>query len=431
MAKKTDIWSTTLAGFCSYLRLERSLSDNTIASYASDLSKLFAFVQHPDGDSATASAPASATVSASGSAVADEKPVAGGGIAGAGAAVSDLPAAAVSSATPSAVRAENRSSVRSSARRDAVSAEPFPVLPVPAGPADITEKHIDAFLRAAYAGGISKRSQARQLSSLKAFFKFLEFEGETEKNPCDRIDSPKIKPYLPVVLSVEEVERILDSVDLSKPEGHRNRAMLEMLYSCGLRVSELVNLRLSDLFLDDSFIRVIGKGDKQRLVPVGEPAVEALKRYLPDRWEAFQAGERRRQSGRSKAAEKAADSRAGGSANDGEARRSSRGGTIRRNAAPDGDTVFLNRRGGRLTREMVFLIVKKQAAAAGIGKEISPHTFRHSFATHLVENGADLRVVQDMLGHESILTTEIYTHVDSRQWHKTILEHHPQRKGKE
>ena len=350
--KTADIWSTTLAEFCSYLRLERSLSANTVASYASDVKEFFSFVRRRES---------------------------------------------LSDGLPEKTAGDDAPGADSPDR-------------VPDSPAEITESHIDAFLQAAFSEGISKRSQARRLSSLKAFYKFLEFEGETQRNPCDRIDAPKIKPYLPVVLTVEEIERILDSVDLSVPEGHRNRAILEMLYSCGLRVSELVNLRLSDLFLEDSFIRVIGKGNKQRLVPVGEPAAEAVKNYLPDRWEAFQAGERR----------KAACGKSGGKMKSGKPGKSS--------GTPDSDILFLNRRGEKMTREMIFLIVKKQAAAAGIAKDISPHTFRHSFATHLVENGADLRVVQDMLGHESILTTEIYTHVDSRRWQKTILEHHPQRK---
>jgi integrase/recombinase XerD len=171
-------------------------------------------------------------------------------------------------------------------------------------------------------------------------------------------------------------------VDLSKPQGHRNRAILEMLYSCGLRVSELVNLRISDLFFDDGFIRVIGKGDKQRLIPVGEPAVKAVGLWMDIRrhWPVVRGCE---------------------------------------------DCLFVNRRGRKMTREMVFLIVKEQAEVAGIHKEISPHTFRHSFATHMVENGADLRVVQEMLGHESILTTEIYTHIDTRKWQETILKFHP------
>lgn len=231
---------------------------------------------------------------------------------------------------------------------------------------------------------ISKRSQARMISSIRAFFLFLETEHRITDNPSELIDTPKLNITLPAVLSVEEIERILSSIDLSQPEGHRNRAIIEVLYSCGLRVSELVNLKLSDLFIPDSFIRVIGKGNKQRLIPIGEHAISAIKLYLPDR-------------------------------------------THLKINSDSEDILFLNRRGKRLTREMIFLIVKKHCEKAGIGKDVSPHTFRHSFATHLIENGADLRVVQQMLGHESILTTEIYTHIETSKWHKNILAYHPRR----
>jgi integrase/recombinase XerD len=227
--------------------------------------------------------------------------------------------------------------------------------------------------------GISKRSQARLVSALRTFYRFLELEGVVKDNPTDKLGSPKISKYLPVVLSLDEVERIISSVDLSDPLGHRNKAILETLYSCGLRVSELVGLKISDLFLDDSFIRVTGKGNKQRLVPIGEPAKEAILHYI-------------KQTGRLFSKE---------------------------------DILFLNRRGKPLTRVMVFNIVKIYTAKAGVTKSISPHTFRHSFASHMVENGADLRVVQQMLGHESILTTEIYTHIDTQKWEKEILDHHP------
>ena len=249
---------------------------------------------------------------------------------------------------------------------------------------DITGEHLSAYIESLSAAGISKRSQARAISSIKALFRYLDDEGAVKNNPCDTLDPPKMQKYLPSVLSVKEILAILDSVDLSKPQGHRNRAMLEMLYSCGLRVSELVNLRISDLFFDEGFIRVIGKGDKQRLIPVGEPAVKAVGFWMDQRrhWPVAKGAE---------------------------------------------DCLFLNRRGGRMTRVSVFNIVKEQAEAAGIHKEISPHTFRHSFATHMVENGADLRVVQEMLGHESILTTEIYTHIDTRKWQETILKFHPAR----
>lgn len=243
----------------------------------------------------------------------------------------------------------------------------------------LKSEDLSQFLESQQEMGISKRSQARVVSALRTFYKFLELEGHIKNNPTEKIGVPKISQYIPVVLSLEEVEKIISSVDLSDPLGHRNKAILETLYSCGLRVSELVELRVSDLFLDDSFVKVTGKGNKQRLVPIGEPAKEAILHYL-------------KQTSRLMAKE---------------------------------DTLFLNRRGKKLTRVMVFNIVKTHAAKAGITKNISPHTFRHSFASHLVENGADLRVVQQMLGHESILTTEIYTHIDTQKWEREILSHHP------
>ena len=248
-------------------------------------------------------------------------------------------------------------------------------------PEELSGEDLSAFI-AQQAAAISKRSQSRLISALKSFFGFMEIEGRIQVNPADTIDPPKISRHIPVVLSVEEIDRIMNSVDLSEPEGQRNRAILEVLYSCGLRVSELISLRISDLFFDEAFIRVIGKGDKQRLVPIGEPAMQAVKLYLSQTRRAYV----------SKKAE---------------------------------DILFLNRRGGKLSRQMIFLMIKSQCEKAGITKEISPHTFRHSFATHLVENGADLRAVQQMLGHESIITTEIYTHIDSRKWQGSILTFHP------
>ena len=248
-------------------------------------------------------------------------------------------------------------------------------------PEELSGEDLSAFI-AQQATAISKRSQSRLISAMKSFFGFMEIEGRIQVNPADTIDPPKISRHIPVVLSVEEIDRIMNSVDLSEPEGQRNRAILEVLYSCGLRVSELISLRISDLFFDESFIRVIGKGDKQRLVPIGEPAMQAVQLYLSQTRRAYV----------SKKAE---------------------------------DILFLNRRGGKLSRQMIFLMIKSQCEKAGITKEISPHTFRHSFATHLVENGADLRAVQQMLGHESILTTEIYTHIDSRKWQDGIIKYHP------
>ncbi len=229
---------------------------------------------------------------------------------------------------------------------------------------------------------LSKRSQARLLSALRSFFTWMTLEGDRPDNPCDGIDTPKLGRYLPEVLSVEEVEAILESVDLSKRFGRRDRAILEVLYGCGLRVSELTDLQVSHVYLDEGFVRVVGKGNKERLVPLGEMAAQAIRAYLEIREEPDRGFE---------------------------------------------DILFLNKDGRALSRISVFNLVKKQAMAAGIHKEISPHTFRHSFATHLIENGADLRVVQEMLGHESILTTEIYTHIDSSTWQRSVLEHHPRK----
>ncbi len=230
---------------------------------------------------------------------------------------------------------------------------------------------------------ITGRTQARILSSLRSFFGWLQTEGIITENPCDGLDAPKIGRYLPAVLSVDEVNDIMNSVDQSKWGGVRDRAILELLYGCGLRVSEVSDVRISNVYLQEKFVRIVGKGNKERVVPMGDPAAEAVTAYLAVRPEP--AG---------------ADSE---------------------------DILFLNRSGRQLSRISVFNMVKKQAMLAGITKEISPHTFRHSFATHLIEGGADLRVVQEMLGHESILTTEIYTHLDSTTWQNDILKHHPRK----
>ena len=250
-------------------------------------------------------------------------------------------------------------------------------------PAAVTSEDITRYLGHVTDQGLSKRSTARLLSSLRSFFDWCVQEDEIKDNPCDRVDAPKLGKYLPAVLSVEEVTAILESVDLKKPFGKRDRAILEVLYGCGLRVSEAANLRISHVYLDEGFVDVIGKGDKQRLVPLGEVAADAIRSYLEDR---PSPSERKYE-----------------------------------------DYLFLNRFGKPLSRVSLFKLVKDQAIAAGIQKEISPHTFRHSFATHLIENGADLRIVQEMLGHESILTTEIYTHIDTQTWHQSILAHHPRK----
>lgn len=247
-------------------------------------------------------------------------------------------------------------------------------------PREVDKDDIREYI-ASRAGKLSKRSQARLLSSLKAFFDWCIVEGERKDNPCDAVDFPKLGQYLPEVLSVEEVEAIMDSVDLRSPSGVRDRAILELLYGCGLRVSELCGLCISHVYMDEGFVRVVGKGDKERLVPLGEPASDAFRAYLDVRPLPAQAAYQ--------------------------------------------DTAFLNLRGTPLSRVSVFKMIKKQALLAGVDKEISPHSFRHSFATHLIAGGADLRVVQEMLGHESILTTEIYTHIDSGTWQASVLGHHP------
>ena len=267
---------------------------------------------------------------------------------------------------------------------------------------DATSQDVDDYLSARFSA-TSKRTQSRIISSLKAFYKFNHIENGKQENPMERIDTPKLTRTLPDVLSVEEVNKIIDSVDVSTDEGVRNHAIIELLYSCGLRVSELITLKVSDLFFKEQFVRVVGKGNKQRLIPIGEYAIAAVNNWLPIR-EKFLSQAKDRGTGatlgKHKKSEKLSEAE---------------------------NTLFLNRRGGRLTRQMIFMMIQKQVAAAEIHKDVHPHTFRHSFATHLVENGADLRAVQDMLGHESILTTEIYTHVSTRQWMKNILDHHPQR----
>lgn len=232
-----------------------------------------------------------------------------------------------------------------------------------------------------YGERISKRTQARMLSALRSYFNWLILEGTIQANPCDGVDTPKLGRYLPEVLSVDEVDAIMDSVPLDNWRGLRDRAALELLYGCGLRVSEAASLKISQIFFEEGFVRIFGKGSKERLVPMGEMAATAVQNYLAARTEPS------------------------------EGRYS--------------DILLLNKNGTPLSRVSIFNMVKRQALAAGITKEISPHTFRHSFATHLIENGADLRVVQEMLGHESILTTEIYTHIDQSTWQNSVLKHHP------
>ncbi|MFW5657550.1 MAG: site-specific tyrosine recombinase XerD [Bacteroidota bacterium] len=250
-------------------------------------------------------------------------------------------------------------------------------------PEEVTAKHLNGFIAWLNELHVSERTQARILSGIRGYYHFLLLEDKIEVDPTALIDPPKIGRKLPEVLTVEEIDRLLSALDLSKPEGHRNKAMIETLYGCGLRVSELVSLRISDLYFNDGFIRVIGKGDKQRLVPIGESAIKEINYY-----------------------------------------RSKYRNTLNIKKESE-DILFLNRRGNKLTREMIFTIIKNLAVEAELGKKISPHTFRHSFATHMIEGGADLRAVQEMLGHESILTTEIYTHLNREYLRDTIMRFHP------
>jgi integrase/recombinase XerD len=251
------------------------------------------------------------------------------------------------------------------------------------GPDKLELHHFQSFLQWITELGMTARTQARVISGLKAFYRYLLLENIVIKDPTELLDSPKIGMKLPVTLHLEEIDRLIGKIDLSKPEGKRNKAMLETLYGCGLRVSELVNLKISNIFFDDGFIKVTGKGDKERLVPLGRIAQGEIEYYLM---------ELRPHIPVKKGHE---------------------------------DILFLNRRGAGLSRVMIFTIIKQLAVLAGIKKRISPHTFRHSFATHLVEGGADLRAVQEMLGHESITTTEIYTHLDRDYLRSTIIQYHP------
>lgn len=253
-------------------------------------------------------------------------------------------------------------------------------------PRDCKAEHFRVFIAGLNETGIAARSQARILSGLGAFYHYLLLNGEIKSSPLELIELPKIGRKLPVFLSLDEIDRILEKIDMSKEEGHRNRAMLETLYSCGLRVSELVGLRISHLFFDDGFIKVTGKGDKERLVPMSRKAMKEINYYF----------EKQRNH--------------------------------MKPAKGHEDFVFLNKFSRKISRIMVFYIIKELAEKAGIKKNISPHTFRHSFATHLLDRGADLRAIQEMLGHESITTTEIYTHLDRDYLRSAIIEHHPRAK---
>ena len=254
--------------------------------------------------------------------------------------------------------------------------------------ADITYQDLQQFVAQLRDIGIHPRSQARIISGIKSFYRFMLLDDYITVDPTELLESPKIGLKLPEVLTVSEINDILDSIDLSLPEGQRNRAMLEVLYSCGLRVSELITLRYSDVYFDEGFIKVEGKGSKQRLVPISDTAIREIKNYLLDR----------------------------------------NGVVVKKGFE---DLLFLSRRGTALSRIMVFHIIKQQTEMAGVHKNVSPHTFRHSFATHLLEGGANLRAIQDMLGHEKITTTEIYTHIDRQFLRKEILDHHPRSRPRE
>ena len=247
---------------------------------------------------------------------------------------------------------------------------------------DISLDDLQHFAATLHEVGIGPSSQARILSGIRSFYRFLLLDGFIENDPTELLESPHLGEHLPEVLSTAEIDQIEASIDLSKWEGHRNRAIIEVLFSCGLRVSELVTLKLSDLFLDEGYVRIFGKGSKERLVPISNRAIHELNLWFDDRNHMkIKAGEE--------------------------------------------DFVFLNRRGAHLTRVMIFIMLRQQAEIAGIKKVISPHTLRHSFATALLEGGADLRVIQALLGHESIGTTEIYTHIDTTALREAIIEHHP------
>ncbi|MDR0507440.1 MAG: site-specific tyrosine recombinase XerD [Dysgonamonadaceae bacterium] len=253
-------------------------------------------------------------------------------------------------------------------------------------PEEATLEDLQSMIIVLHEMGINPRSQARIVSGIKSFYRFLLLEELITVDPTELLESPKIGMKLPEFLAVDEINRIISTIDLSQPEGQRNRAILETLYSCGLRVSELTGLRFSDLYLDEGFIKVEGKGSKQRLVPISPTAIREINLYLLDRHLV----------------------------------------TVKKGFE---DILFLSRRGTALSRIMIFHIVKTQTELAGIEKNVSPHTFRHSFATHLLEGGANLRAIQQMLGHEKIATTEIYTHLDRDFLRSEILEHHPRNKA--
>lgn len=295
-------WEESKKGFESFLRIEKSLSSNSVAAYINDINKLMLFLE-----------------------------------------------------------------------------ENFKKLP----PEKVKLEHLKNFVEHINDKGVSPRTQARTISGIKSFYKYLLMEGKITADPTTLLESPKVGRKLPDVLSMEEIDLLIDGIEMNKAEGQRNKAMLETLYSCGLRVSELVNLKVTNLFFDQGFIKVEGKADKERLVPISEKAIEEISLYLAVYRKGLKV---------TKESE---------------------------------NILFLNRRGKKLSRVMIFTIIKGLAEKIGLDKKISPHTFRHSFATHLINGGADLRAVQEMLGHESILTTEIYTHLDRNYLKKTMNKFHP------
>lgn len=254
-------------------------------------------------------------------------------------------------------------------------------------PSAVTLNHLREFLSWLNESGLGARSQARIISGIKSFFRFLVMENLLADSPASLLESPRLPRNLPDILSLDEIKRIIAAVDLSNPLGHRNKAIIEVLYGCGLRVSELIGLRISQVYFNEEYIRVLGKGSKERLIPLGHPAAKAMEDYI-----------------KYVRVHQKVDKK-------------------------DADLVFINNRGNGLTRVMIFTLVKGLAKKAGIKAPVSPHTFRHSFATHMIENGADLRAVQDMLGHESILTTEIYTHLNREFLRETVNRYHPRGGG--
>lgn len=254
--------------------------------------------------------------------------------------------------------------------------------------AEVALPHLDRFAASLHDLGVGAKSQARILSGVRSFFKYLLIEGYISDDPTELLEWPQVGTYLPEVLSTEEVDMLEAAIDLSKWEGQRNKAIIETLFSCGLRVTELTTLKMSDLSLDENFIHVLGKGNKERLVPISPKAIDELRLWFADR-------------------------------------------NMMKIKPGEQDYVFLNRRGAHLTRTMILIMIKRYAAEAGIRKNVSPHTLRHSFATALIKGGADLRAIQEMLGHEDISTTEIYTHVDTTTLRQEILEHHPRNIGRQ